>query len=213
MSTPLTVADAILQRRSVKSFKADPIPAEILDKVLSLTLAAPSSWNIQPWRIVVVDDPAQKEALAEVSWKQKQITQAPVTLVFAVDLRGWEKTLEATFAEARRLGAWPEKVIEFFAGAIPGFQHNLESNGLIREYAIKDALIAATHAALAAESLGLGTCFMNGWAEEGVKKVIGAEGNADIAIALVLPVGYPSEVPKFSGRLDTSHTVFKNRLS
>ncbi|SDU15367.1 Nitroreductase [Verrucomicrobium sp. GAS474] len=210
---PLPLSDAIHQRRSVKSFKPDAIPAEILEQVITLTLAAPSSFNLQPWRIVVVDDPAQKEALAEVCWKQKQITQAPAVFVFAVDLKGWEKTLPATFDEARRLGAWPEKVIEFFGGAIPGFQHGLEANGLIREYTIKDALIAATHTALAAESLGLGSCFMNGWTEDGVKKVIGAEGNPDIAIALVLPVGYPAEVPKFSGRLPASQTVFKNRLS
>ncbi|HEY8966237.1 MAG TPA: nitroreductase family protein [Candidatus Methylacidiphilales bacterium] len=211
LPTPLSVPDAITRRRSVKSFKPDPIPAEVLEQILALTLAAPSSWNIQPWRIVVVDDPAQKEALAAVSWGQKQLTQAPVVLVFAADLNAWQKTYGDTLAEAGRLGAWPEKVAAYFTKAVPEFQNALAEKA--REYATKDALIAATHAALAAESFGLGSCYMNGWVEEGVKKVIGVEGDPDIIVSLVLPIGYPAEVPKFSGRLPASKTVFKNRLS
>jgi len=211
MSTPLTVPEAILQRRSVKSFKPDPIAPEVLDQIIDLTLRAPSCFNMQQWRIVVVTDPAQKEALSEVSWKQKQLVQAPVVFVFAVSIAGWEKTFELTLAEAARIEAWSEKTVAYFRGAVPGFQKGLGAQA--REYAIKDALIAATHTALAAESFGLGSCYMNGWSEEGVKKVIGAGDDPDIAIALVLPVGVPAEVPKFSGRLDRKHTVFQNRLA
>ncbi len=207
---PLHVPDSIRQRRSVKSFKPDAIPAPILEELIELTLAAPSSWNFQPWRIVLIDDPKQKEALAAVAWNQKQITQAPVVFVYAVSYRGWEKTMEQTIQTAQKLGAWPEPFAQFIRSSAPGFQNALGERA--REYAIKDALIAATHTALAAESLGLGSCFMNGWAEEGVKKVIGAEGNPDIGIALVLPVGYPAETPKFSGRLPRELTLFKNRL-
>ncbi len=210
MST-LTIPDAIRQRRSIKAFKSDPIAPEVLDEIIDLTLAAPSSFNLQQWRIVVVTDPAQKEALSLAAWKQKQLVQAPVTLVFAVSLSGWEKTYEETLAEAARLGAWPEKAVSYFRGAVPGFQKGL--GALAREYAIKDALIAATHASLAAEHHGLGSSFMNGWVEEEVKKIIGVGGDPDIAIALVMPIGVPAEAPKFSGRLDRKHTVFQNRLA
>ena len=211
MQASLTVPDAIRTRRSVKSFKPDPIPNDILEELIELTLLAPSSFNLQPWRIIVVTDPEQKAALAAASWNQKQILQAPVTFVYAVDVRGWEKTLDHTLEEAGRLGAWPEKVADYFRQAVPGFQSAL--GPLVREYAVKDALIAATHTALAAESFGLGSCYMNGWAEDEVKKIVGAGDNPDIAIALLLPVGYSSEVPKFSGRLKRSLTVFKNRLT
>jgi nitroreductase len=207
----ISVPDAIRQRRSVRRFKTDPIPEPVLKELVDLTLLAPSSWNIQPWRIVLVTSPEQKAALAAVAWNQKQIVDAPVTFVFAVDILAWEKTFEHTLTEAARLEAWPEKAVEYFRNAVPPFQKDLDA--LAREYAVKDALIAATHTALAAESLGLGSCFMNGWKEEGVKKVIGVEGHPDIAIALILPVGYAAEVPKFCGRLDRSHTVFDNRLA
>lgn len=211
MSSPLPVPDAIRQRRSVKRFKPDPIPEEVLKELVDLTLLAPSSFNIQPWRIVLITSPEQKAALAAASWNQKQISEAPVTFVFAVDIMSWEKTFEHTVVEAGRLEAWPEKVASYFRNAVPGFQQSL--GALTREYAVKDALIAATHTALAAESLGLGSCYMNGWDEAKVKQLIGAGNDPDIAIALVLPVGYPSEVPKFSGRLDRSVTVFENRLA
>jgi len=79
-----------------------------------------------------------------------------------------------------------------------------------REYAIKDAMIAATHTALAAESLGLSTCYMNGWVEDQVKAVIGA--GDDLAIALLLPVGYAAEPRQNPGRLPLSATVFVDRV-
>ncbi len=208
----LTVAESILKRRSCKRFKPDPIPTTILEKLIELTLHAPSSHNMQQWRLVVIDDPAQKEALAKVAWNQPQITTAPIVFVFAVDVKGWEKTFELTIKQARELGAWPEKFVDMARASIPGFIKTL-GPAKAREYAVKDALIAATHCALAAESLGLNSCYMNGWDEVGVKHVIGAHGMEDIAIALVLPVGYGSDIPKFSGRLPRELTVFKNKLA
>lgn len=208
----LTVAQAILQRRSVKTFKSDPIPPELLRRLIDLTLEAPSSFNLQPTRLVVVQSAEQKAALAAVAWNQKQITQAPVTMVFAVSVRGWEQTMDRIITTAVERGAWPEKFAGFIRQAAPGFQDDLATRGLEREYAIKDAMIAATTCALAAESMGLGTCFMNGWDEAGVKNVIGAGEDPDIAIALVLPVGYAEVVPAHPGRLPQELTVFQDRL-
>ena len=212
MSTqPLSVPVAIRQRRTTKKFKADPIPEAILKELVDLTIAAPSSYNLQPWRIVMVTDPAKREALTKASWNQTQVATAPVTFVFAVDVRGWEKTLEQTLATGAESGAWNEKTIGFFRTAIPSFQNSLTDK--LREYPIKDALIAATHLALAAESLGLNSAFMNGWQEDAVKEVIGAKGNDDIAIALLMPIGYGDGSYGHAGRLPQSVTVFQNTLA
>jgi nitroreductase len=208
---PLSVPDAIRTRRTTKKFKPDPIPDATLKELIALTLAAPSSYNLQPWRIIVIDDPAQKAALTHATFNQPQVATAPVTFVFAVDIRGWEKTMEQTIEKAVELGAWTQKTADFFRGNIPGFQNGLGEKR--REYAIKDALIAATHCALAAESLGLNSCFMNGWAEDAVKEAIGAKDNPDIAIALLLPVGYGEAAYVFAGRLREEQTVFRNRIS
>ena len=208
---PLSVPEAIRVRRTTKRFKPDPIPEATLKELVALTLAAPSSFNQQPWRIVLVDDPVQKEALAKAAWNQAQVVTAPVTFVFAVSLRGWEKTMEHTIKAGTELGAWPEKFNSYLRKSLPGFQDGLGEKQ--REYAIKDAIIAATHLALAAESLGLNSCFMNGWMEESVKEVIGAKGDPDIAIALLLPVGYGETAYSYAGRLPEEMTVFRNRLA
>lgn len=209
----LTTSAAILHRRSVKAFKPDPIAPDLLQRLVDLTLEAPSSFNLQPTRLVLIQSPEQKAALSAVAWNQKQITQAPVTFVFAVSVRGWETTMDQVLATGTAQGAWPQKFADFIRSAAPGFQNNLAAQGLEREYAIKDAMIAATTCALAAESFGLGSCFMNGWDEAGVKKVIGAENDPDTAIALVLPVGYAEVVPGHPGRLPQSVTVFRDRLA
>ena len=210
-SQHLSVPDAIRVRRTTKKFKPDPIPEAMLKELITLTLAAPSSFNLQQWRLIVIDDPAQKAALAKASWNQPQITTAPVTFIFAASIRGWERTLPHTIKTALDLGAWTQKTADYFAGAIPGFQDGLGEKQ--REYAIKDSMIAATHCALAAECMGLNSCFMNGWSEPAVKEIIGAKDDPDIAIALLLPIGYVESAYVYAGRLPEEHTVFRNRIS
>lgn len=208
---PLDVPSAILQRRSIKSFKPNPIAPELLHRLVELTVAAPSSYNIQDWRIVLVQSPEQKQALCAASFNQKQILEAPVTFVFAADAMVGESDLSPIFDQALATGAWNQAAVDYMKTAIPGFSQQLGDKR--REYAIKDAMIAAGHLVLAAESLGLSTCYMNGWVEDKVKAVIGAENDPNLAIAIVIPVGYAAEPRKNPGRLPFSANVFVDRVS
>jgi nitroreductase len=210
MTLPLDVPTAINQRRSIKTFTTDPIAPELLKTLVELTVAAPSSFNIQDWRIILVQDEAQKAALAEAAWGQKQIIQAPVTFVFAADAAAGAGDLTPIYEQALSTGAWNEGTVKYFKQAIPGFQVALGEK--TREYAIKDAMIASTHLVLAAESLGLSSCFLNGWIEEKVKAVIGAADNPDLAIAVVVPIGYSAEPRLNPGRLPLDYNVFVDRL-
>ena len=207
---PLDVPTAILQRRSIKSFKPDPIAPELLRQLLELTVAAPSSYNIQDWRIIIVADPDQKAALGAACFNQPQIVQAPINLVFAADIKAGEKDITPIIQQGIQTGAWSEGTAAYFQKAVPEFAAAIGDKA--REYAIKDAMIAATHATLAAESLGLSTCMMNGWSEEKVKAVIGAENDPDLAIALVLPVGYAAEPRKDPGRMPFEFNVSLDRI-
>lgn len=208
---PLDVPSAIAKRRSIKTFKTDPIAPELLKQLVELTVAAPSSYNMQGWQIVLVQDEAQKAALSAASWNQQQIVQAPVTFVFAADPNAGEQNLIPIIEQGLETGAWNEGTVNYFKTAIPQFQAALGDKR--REYAIKDAIIAATHLVLAAESLGLSTCFMNGWIEDQVKEVIGAADNLDLAIAILVPVGYAAEPRLNPGRLPLSYNVFVDRIS
>ena len=83
---PLDVPSAILQRRSIKSFKSDPIAPALLRQIVELTVAAPSSFNIQDWRIIIIQDLAQRADLAPSCLSQPQVPQAPFYVVFAWDI-------------------------------------------------------------------------------------------------------------------------------
>lgn len=207
----LSVADSIRARRSMKSFKSDPIPEATLQELVSLMQDAPSSWNFQPTRVVMIRSMAQKEALAAAAWGQKQILEAPVTFVFAVSIRGWEKNMSEILKSGVSSGAWPQKFADWIGENAPGFQKGLGDKE--REYAIKDAIIMATTLALAAQSKGYSNCYINGWDEAKVKEIIGAEGDKDIAIALLLPIGLPNSQPKHPGRLPSAKTIFTDRIS
>ncbi|MBE7383235.1 MAG: nitroreductase family protein [Leptolyngbya sp. SIO1E4] len=212
LSMPLDTFTAIQTRRSIKQFKDDPIPADMLRQLIELTVAAPSSYNLQDWRIVLVQSVEQKQALAEAAFGQPQVLQAPVTFVFAANAQAWkdEGILGQIYQTGLESGAWPQKTVDYFKMAIPQFQENLGPK--TREYALKDAMIAATHTALAAQAMGLSSCFMNGWQEDKVKAVIGAADQPEICIALLLPVGYAAEPRKDPGRLPLSTNVFVDRL-
>jgi len=171
---------------------------------------APSSWNFQPTRVVMIRSMAQKEALAAAAWGQKQILEAPVTFVFAVSIRGWETHMGEILKTGVSSGAWPQKFAEWIGENAPGFQKGLGEKE--REYAIKDAMIMATTLALVAQSKGYSTCYINGWDESKVKQIIGVDGDKNIAIALVLPVGLPNSEAKHPGRLPAAKTVFTDRL-
>jgi nitroreductase len=206
----LDVQTAILQRRSIKAFKPDPIDPETLRQLLELVVAAPSSYNLQDWRIILVQDETTKAELAKSAYNQQQVLQAPVTFVFAADPNAWKGDLTPIYQQGIQRGVWTPETVEYFKMAIPKFQMSLGSR--TREYALKNAMIAATHLVLAAEGLGLSTCFMNGWVEEDVKRVIGAENDPDLAIAVVVPVGYEAESRGNPGRLPFAYNVFVDRL-
>jgi nitroreductase len=209
---PLDVPAAIAARRSTKDFCSDRVDSELLQQIIDLTVEAPSSWNLQPWRIVIVDEEEDRKQLHQACFQQRQVLEAPLTLVFAVDIDAWQKDMEPIIEQARDCGAWPDPYCEIASQAIPGGQNALSQLGRLREYAIKDAMIAATHCVLAATSLGLQTTYMNGWREDAVKQVIGAEGRDEIAIAVLVVLGHASEVLAHPGRISQKHTVFHGKL-
>ena len=153
---------------------------------------------------------AQKEALAAAAWGQKQILEAPITFVFTVSIRGWETHMDDILKTGVSSGAWPQKFADWIRENAPGFQKGLGEKE--REYAIKDAMIMATTLALAAQSKGYSSCYINGWDEAKVKETIGVEGDKNIAVALLLPIGLPNSEPKHPGRLSPAKTIFTDRL-
>ncbi len=73
--------DVIRTRRSIRSYKPDPIPEDVLRRVLEAARIAPSGSNRQPWKFIVVRDEEVKRRLVEACHNQSFIAEAPVVIV------------------------------------------------------------------------------------------------------------------------------------
>ena len=72
--------DVVQKRLSVRSYKPDPVPEDVLTRVLEAGRLAPSAKNYQPWRFIVVKDPAIRRALVPACRGQGSVGQAPVVI-------------------------------------------------------------------------------------------------------------------------------------
>lgn len=131
------VLAGMLAHRTVRAYLPDPLPKGTLEMLVAAGQSAPSTSNMQVWSVVAVKDPARKAALAKVTGGQAHVTQAPMVLVWLADLNRIESV-----AKARGM--------------------TLETLGFTESFlmASLDAAFAAQNAVVAAESLGLGTCYL-----------------------------------------------------
>ncbi|MEU6171063.1 nitroreductase family protein [Streptantibioticus parmotrematis] len=203
-----TVSRVIRSRRSIRHYRPDPVPSSTLRELIGLALEAPSSFNLQGRSVVTVTGEQGRAALVKATNGQPHPQEAPVMLVFVAESGAWREDRGDVWETARSRGAWSER----FAAASPedarAFYGKLSARGLEREYAVKDAMIAASFLMVAAQSAGLATSPMNGWDEDEVKKAIGIEGRDGLHIALLMPLGYPAETRLHPGRRDHALTCF-----
>lgn len=83
----LTVREAAEQRRSIRSYQPGPIPREDLLEILDVVRRAPSAFNVQPWRFLVVERPELREELAGAAFNQPQVRSAPAVIVLYTDMK------------------------------------------------------------------------------------------------------------------------------
>jgi nitroreductase len=176
----MDVFDAMETCRAMRHLKPDPIPTEIVDKLLWAATRAPSPGNSQGWDFVVVDDPGAKRRIATA-------VQAVMTDRVAAMPRPDRTTrlmLDGTARLIATLGEAP--VLIFVCGGV------VYPPGAPREQFTWSALYpAAQNILLAARALGLGTVFttMHMTAEPTVREVLGIPDH--IKIAAMIPVGWP----------------------
>ena len=84
--TLLDVREAAVRRRSIRTFAASSITVEDIATILDTVRLAPSAFNVQPWRFVVVESPEVKAQLAEAAYNQRQVHSAPAVIVLYTDV-------------------------------------------------------------------------------------------------------------------------------
>ena len=126
----------IMEHRSIRTYTDQPVSEETLRQILLAASRASTTGNMQLYSIIVNQSEEMKRKIAPAHFNQPMITQAPVVLTFCADFR--------------RFSQWCR-----FREAQPGYD-NLQSF----MWAVVDAVAATQNACIAAESLGLGICYL-----------------------------------------------------
>ena len=198
----LDTFSAITQRRSVKHYDPDYKMSEAeVNKLLELALLSPTSFNMQNWRFVVVQDQALKDEIWLASWKQNQIKDASLLLVLCADLNAHERNPERYWANA------PEQVRAAIVPMIKGFYK--DNAQLQRDEAMRSTGIAAQTLMLAAKAMGYDSCPMVGFDPKKVAEIIKLP--EDHIISMLLPIGKAKEPARErAGQLALSEVVITN---
>ena len=199
MLKPLTVLEAAEARRSIRKYDPSPVPDQDLREILRLAGLAPSAWNLQPWRVTVVRDPALKARVAPVAYHQPQVTGAPVLLVIASDMKdtlGHLDEVTSPGVQGEKREAFKKSVLGALGG-LPEAEREAWGNA--------QANIFLGFLLLAAKSLGYDSSPMLGFQPEAVKAVLGLPSHVRVPALVALGKGVEEGTPHF--RLDLEKFV------
>lgn len=199
-----TLSQAIAQRRATPSFDGAAIPDADLKKILEAGLHAPSGYNMQPWRFVVVRTEEQKRRLRAASFNQPKVEEASVVIVACGDADGWRNGDVDEMLRQGREGGMPENYAEQARSNIPNY---LANHPNLTAWLYKHVMLAFTSMMLMAEVLGYDTAPMEGFEEEKVREVLKLP--LSYSVVALLAIGHVRGDDKFyGGRFSMARTVF-----
>jgi len=208
---PLSLA--IKERRATPSFEDVPIHTADLEKIVRAGLEAPSGYNLQPWRFVVVRDREQRKKLRQAAFGQPKVEQASAMIVACGDPQGWkdgdlEEMLRISAEHGFNDPAEQERIrraVTGFLGSAPGKAGGVEPAWDL--WANRHTMIALTTMMWAAETLGYDTAPMEGFMEDQVKALLKIP--ARVRVVALLAIGRLKGADKpYAGRFSPARTVF-----
>jgi len=198
---PLT--QVLLDRRATSHFKPDAVPEEYLEAILQFATQAPSGYNLQPWRFIVVREKANRERLQQAAFNQVKVGEAPVMVIFFGIKNDWKNYIDAVFQEGVRRGFGKPEMIPGLKKQASDF---LEKNVAQPVWLARHTMIAFTAMMLIAEAYGLDTAPMEGFDPAAVGKAFGLPENAEVIALLAIGYGKDPDKP-YGGRFALSEIV------
>lgn len=158
--------DAIYSRRAVKHFDPDHVlTQEEETKILEAAIQAPTSFNIQHWRFVVIRNPELRSKIrTEFGNDQAQMTDASLLILLTADVKAWQKSPERYWVNA------PQEVADLLVGWMGPFHEGREA--LQRDEAQRSIGMALQTIMLTARDMGYDSCPMIGFDSDAVSELI-----------------------------------------
>ncbi len=199
----MKIIEAIYNRRSVKHFDAEhKLSKEEETKLLEATIQAPTSFNIQHWRFVILRDAELRRKIrTELGNDQAQMTDASLLVLFTADVKAWSKEPERYWKNA------PKEVAELLVNWMGPFHQDKE--WLQRDEAQRSIGMAMQTLMLAAQEMGYETCPMIGFDLEKVADLVNLPHDHVIGPMVAIGKGIEKPWPK-PGQLQLSELVVED---
>jgi Nitroreductase len=201
----LDIKTAITERRSIRKYRPDPVPDDMLQELMEAARLAPSGTNHQPWRFIVVKNQEVKERIQAAAFNQVFLSQAPVLLVCCADLMTYARDTRKRLQELIDAGVFGPEAFDGYPDIDkPKDQAALKA---FIPHAMLNAAIATEHIALRAVSLGLGTCWVQLMKAKQIAQILEMPDN--LVITALMPVGFPDQNPAPRPRVSVQDIVYK----
>jgi nitroreductase len=183
--------EVVQKRRSINFFDPEKdVDNTLLNTIIETAAQAPSSFNLQPWNLMVLRDRGEKEKLMTLAWDQPKVVEAPVVLIVLADKTGWQEghaTVEKNWEEMLKSGSMKPEQRDWFLGAAKSLYDWSPEARLA--FAAKNTGFFGMSLMCAATANGLESHPMDGFDHEGVRKAFNIPEN--YWVPLLLAIGYP----------------------
>lgn len=159
--TQPNIEQAMRDRHSIRKYEAGHIiPEAELNTILELAATAPSSWNLQHWKLLVLTDQASKEKMLPIAYGQQQVVDSSAVILVLGDLEA-DKNADGVYKPALEGGFMPQNAYDMLTGQIKAaYTDNAQG---ARDEAIRNSSYLAMQLMLAAKAFGYDTCPMGGF--------------------------------------------------
>lgn len=185
----MDLLNTIKERRSINFFDSEgKISEETLKEIIKIAWLAPSSFNLQPWEVIVVKSNKEKKVLREIAFGQPKVEEASAVIIIIANPKAVEENIEKVLESWIELGYIKEEQKEIYKG-MP-YKLYGEPESLTRKiFASKNAGLFAMNLMLAARGFGFETHPMDGFNEEKLKETFKIE--REKIVPMLIAIGNP----------------------
>lgn len=196
--TPDALVSQLRWRYATKQFDATKkIPADTWAALEQALILTPSSFGLQPWKFIVVTNPAVKEALVAASWNQRQPVDCSHHVVFAAKTELGEVEIDRFLDSTVAARGGNREALAGYRGMMAGFAAKGVKEGWIGEWAKRQSYIALGNFMTCAATLGVDTCPMEGLVAEQYNQILGLE-ETGYSTVVACAAGYRAATDKYA---------------